>query len=75
MSDRLGLRQGVCGHSNTGLLLLLGLQLSEESVGDGVDGEGSGVQRDAVVDSSQLRQLQVEPHHIRGLREVSGDDE
>ena len=65
------------GDSDTERLGEVGLEVPEESVGDGVDGEGSGVERDRVVDSSQLGhwQSQGEPGHGGGVREVSGDDE
>ena len=62
------------GHSNGELVRLVDLQLSEERVGDGVDGERSGVERDTVVHRRQLGHWQIKPHHVCGLGEVSGDD-
>ena len=53
------------------------LEVTEESVGDGVEGEGPGVQGDRIVDSRQLGHWQIkrEPRQLGGVREVSSDDE
>ena len=63
--------------SDTELLREVCLEVTEESVGDGVEGERPGVEGDRVVDSSQLGhgQRYREPGQRGGVREVSGDNE